>query len=263
IVNDGVWADPLQSVTRQIAVSPDYFFSQLFEKIDYQLFTENAEPENDAGFLEKWLSKEHEARRKSQDFLVAQHALNDLTVVNSVMAELADGEQLHVGNSMPIRYVNALTTPDRAIVFCNRGTSGIDGSLSTAIGAALVNDCPTTLLIGDVSFLYDRNGLLINSLPQNLKIVVVNNGGGNIFRMIDGPAKQPELESCFETRHQHTARRTAEDAGMKYFSVNRVEDLGNELTSFRKCNQICLLEVFTDPEENTRVWKQFKRLLNP
>lgn len=261
IGNDGVWADPLQSVTRQIAVDPDYFFSQLFEKIDYQLFTENSEPDNDAGYLEKWLVKERLVRRKIQDFLLNQTLLTDLTAIDAVLSQLADGEQLHVGNSMPIRYVNALGKPDLVSVFCNRGTSGIDGSLSTAIGAALTNSCPTTLIIGDVSFLYDRNGLLIKPLPENLKIVVVNNGGGNIFRMIDGPARQPELEEYFETRHLHTARRTAEDAGLIYFSVHQMEDLATQLAAFRSCDNTCLLEIFTDPEENRVIWKQFKQLL--
>jgi hypothetical protein len=96
--------------------------------------------------------------------------------------------QLHVANSMSIRYVNVLGGDiSDAEVFSNRGTSGIDGCVSTAIGAAMVNQKPTFLIVGDVAFLYDRNGLLINELPQNLKIVVINNAGGNIFRMIDGP----------------------------------------------------------------------------
>jgi 2-succinyl-5-enolpyruvyl-6-hydroxy-3-cyclohexene-1-carboxylate synthase len=261
IGNDGVWADPLQSVTRQIAVTPEYFFHQLFEKIDYQLFTENSEPENDASYLDKWLKAEHDARRKSEDYLHNLHVLTDLSSINHVLSHLGKREQLHVGNSMPIRYVNALAKTNNLHVYCNRGTSGIDGSLSTAIGAALVNDVPTTLIIGDVSFLYDRNGLLLNTLPHNLKIVVINNGGGNIFRMIDGPARQPELTEYFETRHQHTARRTAEDAGINYFSVDKIEDLPIQFSAFGKCKQTSLIEIFTDPEQNRSIWKQFKQLM--
>ncbi|MCE7039318.1 2-succinyl-5-enolpyruvyl-6-hydroxy-3-cyclohexene-1-carboxylic-acid synthase [Dyadobacter sp. CY312] len=261
IGNDGVWADPLKSVTRQIAVNASWFFETIFEKIDYQLFVQNADAENDPSYMDNWRKKEQSACREQEDFLTNLTSLTDLSAINSVISNLSGSNQLHVGNSMPIRYVNALGRTDKlAGLFCNRGTSGIDGSLSTAIGAALVNNVPTTLIIGDVSFLYDRNGLLLKTLPSNLKIVVINNGGGNIFRMIDGPARQPELEDYFETKHSFTARRTAEDAGLVYMSASSPDSLEHSLHEFNLLEQAGLLEVFTDPEENRLTWKKFKSI---
>ena len=263
IGNDGIWADPLQSVTRQIPVDAAWFFESAFEKIDYQLFVQNSEPDNDGSYLTNWRSWEQLAIRKMENYLDDLTSLSDLSAVDSIVSILTGANQLHVGNSMPIRYVNTLgKTNMLAGLFCNRGTSGIDGSLSTAIGAAVVNNSPTALIIGDVSFLYDRNGLLLTPLPQNLKIVVINNGGGNIFRMIDGPARQPELEEYFETRHSFTAKKTAEDAGLVYMSASSMESLNSSLQEFSELTQAGLFEVFTDLEENRLVWKKLKTVLN-
>jgi len=132
--------------------------------------------------------------------------------------------------------------------------------VSTAIGASLVNGEETLLVVGDVAFMYDRNGLLINALPQNLKIVVVNNAGGNIFRMIDGPSGLPEIETYFETRHSFSAKRTCEDSGIAYFSCKKLASLEGSVKSFLENPGISLLEIFTDPYENERVWKELRRL---
>jgi 2-succinyl-5-enolpyruvyl-6-hydroxy-3-cyclohexene-1-carboxylate synthase len=262
IGDDGVWADPLQSVTRQIKVNADWFFENIFEKIDYQLFVQNSEPENDGSYLNNWRLKEQLSIRACEDYLHTLTSLNDLSVINSIILSQGGSSQLHVGNSMPIRYVNAIGKTDNlAGLFCNRGTSGIDGSVSTAIGASMVNNAPTTLVVGDVSFLYDRNGLLLTPFPKNLKIIVINNGGGNIFRMIDGPAGQPELEEYFETRHTFTAKRTAEDAGLTYMFASSIGSFETTLPQFMALPKGGLLEIFTDPEENRLVWKKFKAIL--
>ena len=85
---------------------------------------------------------------------------------------------------MPVRYASlcGLEAVQQIAVRANRGVSGIDGCLSTAVGAALGTDRLVTLLIGDVAFFYDRNGLWNNYLPANLRIVLFNNHGGHIFR---------------------------------------------------------------------------------
>jgi 2-succinyl-5-enolpyruvyl-6-hydroxy-3-cyclohexene-1-carboxylate synthase len=259
VSEDTFLADPTQSMTRQIAVSPDYFFKNVYEKIDYQLFTENSEPEKDPSFLTQWRRREAFTGNLKQNYLKNLTTLNDLTSIDFFFKLINIPIQLHVANSMSVRYVNVLGSDiSDAEVFSNRGTSGIDGCVSTAIGAAMVNQKPTFLIVGDVAFLYDRNGLLINELPQNLKIVVINNAGGNIFRMIDGPTGLPELENYFETRHSFTARRTCEDSGIHYFSVNEFDSLEKCMTDFIASPGLSLIEVFTDPYENERVWKDLK-----
>ncbi|MEO6684922.1 MAG: 2-succinyl-5-enolpyruvyl-6-hydroxy-3-cyclohexene-1-carboxylic-acid synthase [Dyadobacter sp.] len=259
ISEDSHVVDTFFSLTQIIPVSPDNFFSSIFEKIDYQLFVQGSDPENDSSYKKTWTGYDLKAQSLLAEYLENLSLLNDLTSVNFVINSLPDGSQLHIANSMPIRYVNALgNRASHLEIFANRGTSGIDGCVSTAIGAALVNKKTTFLLVGDVAFLYDRNGLLIQPLPDNLKIIVLNNSGGNIFRMIDGPARLPELENYFETRHPFTAKRTSEDSKIEYFQATDFDGLKTQLRMFLETDKISLLEVFTDPAENAKSWKGLK-----
>ncbi|WP_031527899.1 2-succinyl-5-enolpyruvyl-6-hydroxy-3-cyclohexene-1-carboxylic-acid synthase [Dyadobacter crusticola] len=257
---DSFLADPMQSMTQQIAVEPLYFFNSLFEKVDYQLFVENADLQNDSSYGAVWQQMERAATQHKVNFVNNLRSLNDTTSLDFIFEQLDNRYQLHLGNSMSIRYANALATRSDLGLFCNRGTSGIDGCVSTAIGAALVNNLPTLLIVGDVSFLYDRNGLLIRHLPENLKIVVINNAGGNIFRIIDGPAGLPELGDYFETRHSFTAKRTCEDSGMAYFELRDFAAMQLTVEEFLSSTTISLLEIFTDPEENRKAWKGLKSM---
>ncbi|MCF2491331.1 2-succinyl-5-enolpyruvyl-6-hydroxy-3-cyclohexene-1-carboxylic-acid synthase [Dyadobacter sp. CY347] len=261
IGEDAFLADPTQSLTRTIPVSPQYFFRNLFEKIDYQLFVQNADPETDSSFLWNWAANNDLSGQIRPSVNLNLSKLSDLTSLDFLFRSTDRVYQLHVANSMSVRYVNVL---DLGInirsVFCNRGTSGIDGCVSTAIGAALVNGEETLLIVGDVAFMYDRNGLLINALPQNLKIVVINNAGGNIFRMIDGPSGLPEIETYFETRHAFSAKRTCEDSSIAYFSCTEPASLEDSIKAFLENKGISMLEIFTDPYENEKVWKELRRL---
>jgi len=260
IGEDAFLADPFQSVTRDIPGKAVAFLENLFEKLDYQSFVENSDLTHDTSFHDLWLQKERNARQKKHEALQNLSMFGDLTLLDIAFKYIDTNYQLHIANSMSVRYANVLATEATwSGVFANRGTSGIDGCVSTAIGAARVNGKPTLLIVGDVAFLYDRNGLLIDSLPQNLKIVVLNNAGGNIFRMIDGPGSLPELETFFETRHSFSARRTCEDSGIAYFRVSDLSESEAVVKEFLNFDGIALLEGFTDPVENTRAWKALKR----
>jgi 2-succinyl-5-enolpyruvyl-6-hydroxy-3-cyclohexene-1-carboxylate synthase len=251
--------DNFQSLTRQIAVSPDYFFENLFEKIDYQLFVQGSDPETDSSFLLSWIRLNDRGRNLLHNYLGNLTSLNDLTSIYSLILSLDLTVKIHVANSMPVRYLNILgDTIGSRTVCANRGTSGIDGCVSTAIGDALATENAVVLITGDLAFLYDRNGLLINPLPGNLRILIVNNAGGNIFRMIDGPSKLPELETYFEANHNFTAQRTAEDSQIAYFSARNTSQLAEMLKLFLASSQMAILEVFTDPYENSIVWKGLK-----
>jgi 2-succinyl-5-enolpyruvyl-6-hydroxy-3-cyclohexene-1-carboxylate synthase len=262
IGEDAFLADPFQSVTRDIPGNAASLFEKLFEKLDYQSFVENSDLSQDTSFNEVWLKSERNARQKKHEMLRNLTTFSDLSLLDFMFKDIKYIYQLHIANSMSVRYANVLATENEwSGVFANRGTSGIDGCVSTAIGAASVNGQSTLLIVGDVAFLYDRNGLLTGTLPQNLKIVVLNNAGGNIFRMIDGPGSLPELETFFETRHSFSAQRTCEDSGIAYFRVSGKEGLESSIQEFLNFNGIALLEGFTDPAENARAWKALKRAL--
>jgi 2-succinyl-5-enolpyruvyl-6-hydroxy-3-cyclohexene-1-carboxylate synthase len=175
---------------------------------------------------------------------------NYFTAVEKITADLPEKSVLHLGNGMPVRIIDFIGLKKDVDVFCNRGTSGIDGVVSSAVGHALADSRMHTLIIGDLSFFYDRNGLWLNhEFPTNLRIVILNDGGGGIFNMISGPADQGELTKLFTVPHNRTAELTADEFGLEYKSA-RSED---ELIGFKKG----ILEIFTDMETNRKVFKSF------
>jgi len=253
--------DTFQTITTQIPVVPTYFFRKLLEDLDYQQFVQNDSDDTDrAAYRQNWLKAESQAKRALNHFLRHQTRWNEFEQVQQVVEQLPENCVLHLANSMPVRYVNLLGLSQGAEVFANRGTSGIDGCTSTAVGAALMTNKLVFLLTGDVAFFYDRNALWHPHLPKNLRIVLFNNGGGNIFRLIDGPSAQPELEQYFETRHANNALRTTEDAGLAYQKLNEGDHFEEIWDHFLTQNDKAkLLEIFTDPVLNSQVFEAYRQ----
>ena len=183
----------------------------------------------------------------------------------TILATLPPESHLQLGNSMAVRYANYLgrsATVRR--IDSNRGTSGIDGTLSTAVGAALGTSHLTTFISGDLGFFYDRNGLWHNHLPQNLRIILLNNHGGGIFQLIDGPNQlaQPVRQTYFDTPHPLNARHTAKDYDCAYFHSHDQKDLEAALPQFFAPETgPAILEIETDMAQNTAIFYQFKALI--
>ncbi|XWW48197.1 2-succinyl-5-enolpyruvyl-6-hydroxy-3-cyclohexene-1-carboxylic-acid synthase [Fibrella sp. USSR17] len=256
--------DSFQSLTTRIPVEPVSFFQKLFADLDYQHFREGIEEDDEgADYLTAWQAAEQAARRVVAQSL-RESPFTDWVATQAILDALPAKSHLHLANSMPVRYANmcGLEASQEIQVWANRGTSGIDGTLSTAVGAALRTDAIVTVLIGDVSFFYDRNGLWQQALPANLRIVLLNNSAGHIFRIIDGPSQQPELETFFETPHQLTAERTCADFGLGYTQVADLGTLGTALgTFFDPADLPKLLEITTDKYANTDAFKAYKQRL--
>lgn len=252
--------DSLQSLTLRIPVEPAFFFKKMLEDIDFKCFVENREIA-DSTYKTEWLNADWLAARIVNEQISANlTSLDDLTSVKELVFKLPEEVLVHLGNSMPVRYANLLRRLGlKQRVWANRGTSGIDGCVSTAIGAALASESPVYLIVGDVSFLYDRNGFLLADFPQNLKIMILNNGGGNIFRIIDGPNRQPELETFFETKHTFTARATASDAGLAYWEVRNRDQLPMVMDEFIAHEGAAILEVYTDPNVNKKILLEIQK----
>ena len=143
-------------------------------------------------------------------------------------------------------------------MFCNRGTSGIDGSTSTAIGAAVANKKQTVFITGDIGFLYDSNGLWNEYIPKNFKIILINNGGGGIFRILPGHDETPVFNTFFETSHCLTAEHLAKMYGFQYQIASSEETLNQQLQLlFSHIESPIILEVFTPTRENEKILLQF------
>ena len=163
---------------------------------------------------------------------------------------------------MPVRFADLIGVSNGITTWSNRGTSGIDGCSSTAVGTSLVSNEINVLLSGDVSFLYDRNAFFHNYKLPNLRIVVFNNQGGGIFRLIEGPANLPELEDYFETRHHRSAKYICLENEMDYAQASSIEEIKNELASFYNPSKHAkVLEIFTDPETNQKEYKKLKQYI--
>jgi len=196
-------------------------------------------------------------KEKTANYL-SKIPFSDFKVVEKTIQHLPVNSQLQIGNSSAIRYAQLIDIHPSIEVFCNRGTSGIDGSTSTAIGAAVANDKPTVLITGDVSFFYDSNALWNNYMPKNFKIILINNGGGGIFRILPGHDETPVFNTFFETSHCLTAENLAKMYGFDYAIASDEASLESGIeTLYANNSKPFILEVFTPTRLNDKVLLQF------
>lgn len=166
-----------------------------------------------------------------------------------------------MANSSVVRYCQLFDPLKNVDYFCNRGTSGIDGSSSTAVGAAYVNKEKIHVLItGDVSFFYDSNALWNKYLGKNLRIILINNSGGGIFRIIPGPSTSPQRDDYFEATHQTKADGICKSFNIHYQHVDSTFGLRTVLTEFfsETLNQRPkLIEIQTPREINADILEAY------
>jgi 2-succinyl-5-enolpyruvyl-6-hydroxy-3-cyclohexene-1-carboxylate synthase len=201
-------------------------------------------------------------RKEKHEIYMSKIPFTDFKVFEKVITTLPQNSQLQISNSSAIRYAQLIPIDPSIEVNCNRGTSGIDGSTSTAIGAAVANAKQTVFITGDIGFLYDSNALWNNYIPKNFKIILINNGGGGIFRILPGHDETPVFNTFFETSHNLTAEYLAKMFGLDYNSANDVESLSKGLDSlYGQNDRPSILEVFTPTLDNNTVLLQYFREL--
>ena len=200
--------------------------------------------------------------KKHQEYL-AKIPFSDFKAFEKIIPSLPENSMLHLSNSSAIRYAQLFAIKPSIQVFCNRGTSGIDGSTSTAIGAAVANERPTVLIAGDIGFLYDSNALWNEYTPKNFKIILINNGGGGIFRILPGHEETPVFNKFFETSHCLTAEQLAKMYGFEYSIASDEMSLEKSLKSlYAQNDKPSILEIFTPTLENNKILLQyFKELV--
>jgi 2-succinyl-5-enolpyruvyl-6-hydroxy-3-cyclohexene-1-carboxylate synthase len=245
--------DTYKSLTRKINIDPVTFLAALTKH-------PGRKNKSQEEFHCRWLNAEKTATEVLDNFLNKVDK-GEFLAARHVLESLPADCDLHLSNSMPVRYANYLGLRGRSqiSVWANRGTSGIDGCTSTAVGHALNSKRLQVLLTGDLAFFYDRNALWHKYLPDNLRIVVLNNHGGGIFGLIDGPNRLPELDEYFVTDQRLNAKNTADDFKMAYFSVHNIAELTGILEKFFDKNAgAAILEIETDAATNHRVFELFK-----
>lgn len=239
--------DTFKSLTTQVDIEAAYFFKALLPELK----------PSDSDYAAKWARKKAFAVRRHNEFL-RQAPWSDLQAFSLLVPSLPENICLQLGNSTPVRYAQLFQWPFVKQVDCNRGTSGIDGSTSTAVGASVLYEGTTLLITGDMSFLYDSNALWNSYITPRLKIVVILNGGGGIFRFIPGPSETEELEECFETRRDVNARGFAELHGFRYFHAGDTASLQHVLPAFwAETERPAILGIQTPRETNAEVLKEY------
>lgn len=215
-----------------------------------------------SSFRKNWLSLDKKLTELFQEFLKNME-FSDLSVFNTVLNQIPSKSYLQLANSTAVRYSNLFNECSDRQIYCysNRGTSGIDGTISTAVGAALVHDEITTVITGDLSFLYDSNALWINEIPKTLRIIVINNGGGNIFRIIDGPSKTEELEQFFDAKPQVNIKSLVQSFNLKYYFSDNQSSLNEVLAEAYQNNEACVVEVKTESTKNPIILKEYFKYL--
>ena len=229
-------------LTEFIQQDPIAFF-ETFNKQVFKVATD---------YQQKWLRLRDEKRVKHHRYL-SKIEHSDFKVFEQVLESIPAHSNLQVSNSAIIRYAQLFSIKKSINVFCNRGTSGIDGSTSTAIGAAFSSEKQTVFVTGDLSFFYDSNALWNAHIPANFRIIIINNSGGGIFKIIPGPSTT-NATAYFETPHCLTAENLCKMHGFEYHVAATTENVDKELLGFyAPSEKPKILEIFTPSAKNNIV----------
>jgi len=254
IQEDGPVADTYQSLRQIIRTSSEKFLAQLIDNAP----SEDFNTQKQENFYHLWVIEERKTQRLLESFF-PKEPLGEFEIVHRILTG-AKKTNIHLANSMAVRYANFVGLPkgQQVVAYSNRGTSGIDGCTSTAVGSSWASGKETILITGDMAFFYDRNAFWHNYKLDKLKVVLLNNHAGGIFRMIQGPSDQPELEEYFETKQALTASNLAEEFSIHYIMCDRRSKLNNQIKEFFETEGPVIFEVESDSATNKEILNSFK-----
>jgi 2-succinyl-5-enolpyruvyl-6-hydroxy-3-cyclohexene-1-carboxylate synthase len=251
-------ADTFQALTEVIKCEPKVFFKAVTSNQAKKKF-EDQKKEN---FKLIWEAEEHRTIQSMNSFF-KNGGFSEIELVKDFISQLPSRCNLHLANSMAVRYANlaGIESGKKGIhVYSNRGASGIDGCTSTAVGHALSNETPNFLLTGDMAFFYDRNAFWHTYRLPNLHVLVLNNHGGIIFSMIDGPGNVAELEEFFVTKQKLTAQHLCSEFGFEYLPIDSTKKIKNGWKDFLTFNsKTKILEIESSQDANREAYHKFKQ----
>ncbi len=244
--------DTYQCLTQHFNNSEELFFTTLLKNANIQ----------GSSYVNQWINVDN-VRKEQQAKFEKTVTFSDFQVMQTMNEKIPAQSIVHLANSTSIRYAQLFDWENELFFDANRGTSGIDGIVSTAMGTAMVTTKTVVLIVGDISFFYDTNAWWHRHIPRNLKVVVVNNDGGGIFRFIDGPNSTGQLESHFETHQKNSVEHIAIGFGVHYFCATSKSELESKFDSLLAGNASGILEVNTPQLENAGILQEyFKKFKN-
>lgn len=243
--------DTYFALTERVKAAPEVFFQQL-------LSVARLEPHS---YFNLWTNLKDKADHRHTQFL-PKVPFSDFLAMSYLSKAIPQDYHVHFSNSSVIRYAQLFDF--KHTIHCNRGTSGIDGSTSTAMGYAMVSDSPTVLITGDIGFFYDINGLWNQYIPPYTRIILLNNGGGDIFKIIPGPSQAMALNEFIATTHHKSAEALAKHFGFEFTQASDDITLSRILSKFfENSARPKILEINTQNVDNASVLKQYFREVSP
>ena len=234
-------------LNKHFEIAPNAFFESFIPRIQ----------KTKSDYAQHWKQVKKQ-RQERHDIYMKEIPYSDLKAMQLIVPAVPENYNVQLGNSATVRYAQLFRWNENQKLFCNRGTSGIDGSVSTAVGAAVSNEDPTLLICGDLSFIYDSNGLWNNYIPNNFRIIILNNSGGGIFRILPGHKNTRNFDTYFETVHPYTAKQISEMYGFEYNSVASSEEIKQQLDLFFNISESPkILEIFTPRKINDEVLLEY------
>ena len=204
-----------------------------------------------------WKDVKKNRQHRHEEYM-SEIPYSDLKAMQLIVPEVPDHSIVHFANSSTIRYAQLFEWDRSLNTFCNRGTSGIDGSTSTSVGAAVASDKPVLFITGDLSFFYDSNALWNDHIPSNYRIILLNNNGGGIFRILPGNKDSENFDTYFETTHELQAKPVCELYGFNYSKAANEQEIEHELNTFFDASEKPkLLEIFTPRKMNDKVLLEY------
>lgn len=250
--------DVLKALTHHIKVKPELFLKTIINNHSHPISSIHIP------YQKTWQNKLEEVKNKHRCYL-EKCPWSDLKLFSELLPQLPKNTNLHMGNSSPVRYIQLFPMRNDILYNGNRGVSGIDGSTSTAAGAAFIHHRPTTLITGDIAFFYDSNAFWSHHLTGNLRVIIINNQGGGIFRLIAGPPSTNQLGEFFETTHNFKAKGICDTFHIPYYFADSLKTMNEILPQFyapQTNERPAVLEIQTPREINDKVFKEYYTTLN-
>lgn len=252
--------DCFQALSAHIDVSPTTFFKAIVPAVKRANKRIEKDVDKDVdNYADKWLHIYKQAERR-----IIRHAdyagWSELSAFRHILDNIPQNTNLFLSNGTPVRYAQLLTNRLPHAVYGNRGVSGIEGTTATAAGVAMAYPDNTLLVTGDMSFGYAPTVMELGCLPRSFKIIVINNGGGGIFRFIRPTRDLAQREEYFCANPKVPIKGLAEAYGWSYLRAASADELGKTFDTLLKCPDNAILEICVDAEHSANV---LCKLLDP
>ena len=249
----GEVSDPFKCLPDVIACSPDRFFRRMTK-----LFSKET---SDHSYYELW-SRYNNRIGKDGSLNEVEVPYSAMYVAQNLVKNIPERSLFHLANSNSVRLANYFILNQGVEVYGNRGTNGIDGSISAFIGQSNLADGLCFLLIGDLSFFYDMNALWNSYIGNNLRIVVCNNSGGAIFHTYPSVANVPTLDDHIAAEHVTSIKAWVEARGFEYLSARDKDEVRTAIARLcdKDSDRPLVLEAFTDKEIDA---ESIRKILEP